>query len=89
LRDTMSDEQKAKLTYYATKRRIMSHTVAQGGLYVEDCAPWAIKDGCTRQDCPMRAVGLYEAKETDYFTNCNPIGVIADVLLTLNAIRGE
>ena len=78
-----------QIIFIQAKRRILMQTMANGGLYVEDCAPWAIKEGCVRTDCPLRDLGVYEAHEDDYFTNCNPTGVIADVLLTIKATRGE
>ena len=84
----MNDQQK-QIAYIQAQRRIAGQAMANGGLYIQDCQPWAIKANCTREDCPMRGLAIYEAQETDYFTDCTPLGVCADVLLTLQATQED
>ena len=77
---------KGELYLIQRKRDILLQTMANGGLYVENCAPWDIPPACPRPDCPMRQLALYEPAPTDFFTECRPLGLIAEVLLTLQTV---
>ena len=77
----------SELLFLQRKREILLQTMANGHLYVENCAPWDIPPAWPRPDCPMRQLALYEPAPTDFFTVCRPLGVIAEVLLTLQAIN--
>lgn len=80
---------KYELLHLQRKKEIILQAMANGGLYVENCAPWDIHPACDRLDCPLRQLAVYEPKPTDFFTQCRPVGVIADVLLTLAAVSGK
>jgi len=69
-----------KTAYIQQKRRLTAQILANGGVYIEDCQPWAIKENCQRDDCPMRDMATVEAQEDDYFCNCDPTGIMADIL---------
>jgi hypothetical protein len=66
------------------RNRHLNQIIANGGYYVTDCRPQAIKAGCQRLDCPMRSLAIPpEAQETDYFLECEPVGDLADLLIRL------
>lgn len=68
------------------RRQLLGQIVANGGYYVTDCQPWAIKADCTRQDCPMRTQALPpEAQPHDLLLQCDPPGELADLLIRLQA----
>lgn len=68
------------------RHQLMAQIIANGGYYVEDCHPWAIKEGCTRVDCPMRTQALPpEAQPHDLLLQCDPPGELADLLIRLQA----
>ncbi len=83
------EEKRAKMAYIRAKHKIIVQAMANGGVFVEDCAPWAVKEGCTRTDCPMRQLAIYEANPDHFFALCDPIGIMADVLLTLKATQDK
>ena len=69
------------------KYRNLAQINANGGYYVTDCHPWAIKEGCPREDCPMRWVAATpEPKASDYFLECSPVGDLADMFLLLEQV---
>jgi len=66
------------------RTRHINQTIANGGFYITDCRPQEIKAGCQRLDCPMRSMAIPpEAKETDYFLECEPTGDLADFLILI------
>ncbi|GIK42372.1 MAG: hypothetical protein BroJett011_62050 [Chloroflexota bacterium] len=68
------------------KRQLLREIMLAGGFYVTDCRPQAIKAGCERWDCPMRALAIPpEADENDRLLECDPPGHLADLLLLLKA----
>lgn len=73
------------LVKLARKQRHLRQTLAnEGKFYIEDCFPWAIKAGCKRFDCPMRSLSLPPiADPKAYVLKCNPVGDLADYLITL------
>lgn len=68
----------------ARKNTRLNQIRANGGYYVPDCHPWAIKKGCQRFDCPMRDLAIApEAKPADFLMPCEPVGDLADILIML------
>lgn len=73
-----------KIAQIGRHQRLLAQIYANGSFYVEDCWPWAIKNGCTRFDCPMRKLAVApEATADDYFIKCEPVGDLADLLIKL------
>ena len=70
------------------KHRHLAQIRANGSYYISDCHPWAIKEGCPREDCPMRFVAATpEPTENDYVFQCNPTGDLADLLIMLDRVN--
>jgi hypothetical protein len=68
----------------ARKYNRLNQIRANGGYYVPDCHPWAIKPGCKRADCPMRTLAIApEARPSDFLMPCAPVGDLADLLIIL------
>jgi hypothetical protein len=68
-------------------REIRAH---DGRFYVTDCQPWAIKPECERLDCPMRTLAVApEAKEGDALFECDPVGSMADTLISIQNMGGS
>ena len=72
---------------HGRKMRHLRQTLANGGrFYVTDCWPWDIKAGCRRLDCPMRSQHIPPQSTIDsYHLACEPVGDLADFMLTLKA----
>lgn len=78
--DTVNDP----MVRLGRRQRHLAQIRANGNLYIADCHPWAIKEGCERFDCPMRFQSIApEAQPSDYIANCHPTGDMADILILL------
>lgn len=74
------------LVTIARHGRYLNQIIANGGYYVTDCRPQAIKAGCQRFDCPMRSLAIPpEANETDLFLECEPAGDLANLLIKIQS----
>jgi hypothetical protein len=70
-------------------------SLEDGGFFVLDCFPWEIKAKCPRDDCPMHQALFLPGVDTESGEPtgqelplyCEPAGVLADFLLTVQRLQ--
>lgn len=68
-------------------RQIQGHG---GKYYVQNCQPGNIPAACERLDCPMRSLSLPpEAEAGAALLACEPVGSMADILISLRRTQED